>query len=63
MDRARNLLNYLHEPNEICLGLSSDRPRGNAIGSVDGEKLFQSIITSRAIETGVVEDIQDFRLF
>lgn len=63
MDRARNLLNYLHEPNEICLGLSSDRPRGNAIGSVDGEKLFQSIITSRAVETGVVEDIQDFRLF
>lgn len=63
MERARGLLNYLHEPNEICLGLSSDRPRGNAIGSVDGEKLFQSIITSRSVETGVVEDLQDFRLF
>jgi len=60
---ARALLQYLHEPNETCLGLSKGRPRGNAIGEIDGDKLFQSIAASRAVETGVIEDLEDFRLF
>jgi hypothetical protein len=34
---ARTLFNYLHEPNETCLGLSRGKPRGNAIGDIDGE--------------------------
>lgn len=63
LEQARRLFDNLHEPNETCLGLSKDAPRGNAIGEVDGEKLFQSIIASRAVETGIVEDIEDFRLF
>lgn len=62
-DRARALFDYLHEPNETCLGLSSGRPRGNAIGSIDGEKLFNSIAQSEAVATGIVEDLEDFRLF
>lgn len=60
---ARQLFNFLHEPNETCLGLSEGAPRGNAIGEVDGEKLFKSIIKSRAVQSGLVEDIEDFRLF
>ncbi len=60
---ARGLLDYLHEPNELCLGLSSENPQGLAIGTIDGEKLFKSIIKSKAIHSGIVEDIQDFRLF
>lgn len=63
MQTARRLFDFLHEPNETCLGLSRGAPRGNAIGSVDGEKLFQSIVNSGAVTTGIVEDIEDFRLF
>lgn len=62
-DRARALFDYLHEPNETCLGLSSGRPRGNAIGSIDSKKLFNSIVQSEAVATGIVEDLEDFRLF
>ncbi|MCA2438576.1 MULTISPECIES: hypothetical protein [Vibrio] len=61
--QARSLFNNLHEPNETCLGLSRGRPRGNAIGEVDGDKLFQSIVQSDAVKTGIVEDLEDFRLF
>lgn len=60
---AQELFQHLHEPNETCLGLSKDKPRGNAIGDVDGRKLYDSIANSRAVQTGIVEDIEDFRLF
>ncbi|MBR9789011.1 MAG: hypothetical protein GYB40_13865 [Vibrionaceae bacterium] len=62
-EQARRLFDNLHEPNETCLGLSTGQPRGNAIGEVDGHKLFESIVQSRAVETGIVEDLEDFRLF
>jgi hypothetical protein len=60
---ARALLQNLHEPNETCLGLSKGHPRGNAIGEGDGDKLFVSIAQSRAMDTGIIEDLEDFRLF
>ncbi len=62
-DQARAMFNHLHEPNETCLGLSRHAPRGNAIGEKDANKLFVSIAQSRAIATGIVEDLEDFRLF
>lgn len=60
---ARNLLNYLGEPNETCLGLSKDSPRGNAIGDVFEDKLHDSLLQSEAIRTGLVEDLEDTRVF
>jgi hypothetical protein len=62
-DQARELFDHLHEPNETCLGLSRNQPRGNAIGDIDAAKLFESIVNSRAVATGIVEDLEDFRLF
>lgn len=63
LGRARALFDHLHEPNETCLGLSKGDPQGRAIGVDNAQRLFESILNSRAVETGIVEDLEDFRLF
>lgn len=63
LGKARALFNHLHEPNETCLGLSKGKPRGAAIGSINADMLFDSIVRSKAVKSGVVTSLQDFRLF
>lgn len=60
---AREIFSYLGEPNEVCLGLSKGKPRGKGIGPSDTESIFRRLIDSKAIKTGMVEDIEDFRIF
>ncbi|MBA7853115.1 hypothetical protein HV357_21695 [Enterobacter cloacae] len=62
-DDARLLFSFLHEPNETRLGLSRGKPRGNGMGDVDADKLFHSIKTSKAVNSGLVEDLEDFKFF
>ena len=57
------MFDHLHEPNETCLGLSKGDPKGRAIGEIDADRLFNSIVESDAVSSGVVEDLEDFRLF
>ena len=61
--KARKLFNHLHEPNETCLGLSKGAPKGNAIGDTNADLLFESILQSKAVVTGLVEDLEDVRFF
>jgi hypothetical protein len=63
LNTARTLFDYLHEPNATCLGLSYDRPDGNGVGSSDTTRIFNNLIRSRAIQTGLIQDIQDNILF
>jgi hypothetical protein len=60
---AQSLFNHLHEPNSTCLGLSVGKPRGNGVGDGDTAKIFFSLLKSRAIQTGLVQDLQDNILF
>ena len=60
---ARRLFSYLGEPNETCLGMSKGRPRGNAVGPELANDIFESLVDSRAVKTGVLTDLEDARVF
>jgi len=62
-DEARLLFRHLREPNSTCFGLSRDIPRGRGVGREDADRIFDSIIQSRAIQTGLIQDLEDKHLF
>lgn len=60
---AEELFRHLGESNEICLGFSRTKPQGKGMGPSDAAKIFQSLMESPALRTGIMEDIEDFRIF
>lgn len=60
---AKELFDYLHEPNSTCLGMSSGDPQGRGVGNEDTDKIYESLLRSRAIQTGLIQDIEDNILF
>ncbi|WP_299433872.1 hypothetical protein [uncultured Maribacter sp.] len=62
-NEAKALFDYLHEPNSTCLGMSIGKPRGRGVGFTDTDKIYNSLSKSKAIQTGLVRDIEDSTLF
>lgn len=60
---GKDLFGYLHEPNATCLGLSEGKPRGRGVGLENTDDIFESIVNSRAIQSGVITDLEDNLLF
>jgi len=61
--RARALLASLSEPNETRLGLSVDRAQGRGMGEQLARDTWRSLSKSRAVSTGLLEDLEDTSLF
>jgi hypothetical protein len=61
--RAQYLLSSLSEPNETHLGLSRGTSAGRGMGHGLAQDIWESLRTSKAISTGLLEDLEDTALF
>lgn len=63
INEAHEVFSYLGESNDVCFGMSRARPQGHGMGPKDTEEIFGQLLYSRAIQSGLMEDIEDFRIF
>lgn len=61
--KAERIFSYLVETNDVCLGMSKGKPRGHGMGPEDTKKIFMQLRKSKALQSGLLEDIEDFRIF
>jgi hypothetical protein len=61
-DQAWGLLQYLKEPNETRLGLSSGQPRGAGIAGGQAEDVLEALKASTAVRTGFLRNLEECEL-
>lgn len=61
--KAFDLFSHLGEVNEICLGMSREKPRGKGMGPGDAKKIFEAIKNSKAFKKGLINCFEDIRIF
>ena len=61
-EQAKYLCSHLREINETHLGLSKGISKGKGVGQIGAEKIFNALKNSKAIEDGVLQDIEDLRV-
>ena len=62
-NKARLIFTHLNEVNETCLGYSKNKPRGNGMGIKKASDFFSAIVHSKAIKYGIIQSIEDIRVF
>jgi hypothetical protein len=60
--RALELLSALREPNETHLGLSKGVSKGSGVGEKLAVAFWKSLSSSKAVRTGLVQDLEDTAL-
>lgn len=60
---GKTLLGRLSEPNEICFGVSSNRPEGRGIGTEQAEQIYEQLAASAAAQSGLLSDLAKCELF
>ncbi|GHF49072.1 hypothetical protein HNQ07_002563 [Deinococcus metalli] len=60
---AFSIFTNLSEPNETSLGMSKGMPSGRGAGEDNIKRIFDRLVKSRAVATGILEDLEDVRLF
>lgn len=61
-DLAQQNLNFLSEPNETRLGLSSKKPLGKGVSGKQSVDIFDKLKESKAVATGLLKDLSDCEL-
>lgn len=61
--KAKEIFSYLGEPNETCLGMSKGNVNGSGIGPINSEKIINSLLTSKALKSNLITDIEDCKIF
>lgn len=60
---ARNIFLNLNEVNDIHLGLSKNKARGNGIGEIYQKDIFDNILFTAQKHEGLLNQIQDIKIF
>lgn len=59
---AQRLLGGLGEPNDTCLGYSTESPNGRGVGEKQSVDLYKALSDSRAVKTGLLSELSDCEL-
>lgn len=62
-DLGVKLLRGLREPDEIQMGFSRGLPRGRGVGERQAELIFEAILRSKAVQSGLIQDLNDALMF
>lgn len=57
------LLRGLSEPDEIQMGFSVGEPHGRGVGEKQAEQIFEAILRSKAVQSGLIRDLNDALIF
>lgn len=63
-DKAVQIYSFATEPKDTCLGMSrSGTDNGKGLGEQNAQEIVDEIVTTNAIELGIVKNIEDIRVF
>lgn len=62
-EEVKKILDQLHEPNETCLGLSTNNPQGRGVSGKQAIDLYEKLAASQAAKSGVLSELAECDLF